>query len=216
MDLLGSIMSTMSAPPAMSDKDKQLRKKHQELIEKQQNEEKEKLRHFRQMIEDRINDYLADPETLRLKLEPMDRIKRKIVHDVVEVAGLTAHSFGEEDVDRHIVVFKQEGVPSEDELECMKRGEIYDPIKAHELAVQREEERRALSLEEDETKRKGRSKKFIPKSGKTYQDKYEHIIGKTAALEAAKVTEAKSQYGFAEKGQRGTQLSSSSHALPSL
>ena len=30
-------------------------------------------------LEERINDYLSNPETLRLKLEPMDRIKRKIV-----------------------------------------------------------------------------------------------------------------------------------------
>ena len=51
----------------------------QELMKAQQDEEKEMLRQFRSDIESRINDYLANPETLRLKLEPMDRIKRKIV-----------------------------------------------------------------------------------------------------------------------------------------
>ena len=49
--------------------------------------------------------------------------------DVVEIAGLTAFSFGVEDVDRHVVVYKKDSVPGEDELSALRNGEIYDPEK---------------------------------------------------------------------------------------
>ena len=51
-------------------------------------------------------------------------------HEIADVAGLTAHSFGIEDVDRHIIIYKKEAVPSEDELAALRRGEEYDPVKA--------------------------------------------------------------------------------------
>ena len=50
-------------------------------------------------------------------------------HDVSEIAGLNAFSFGIEDVDRHTVVYKKEFTPSDDELNALKKGEEYDPKK---------------------------------------------------------------------------------------
>jgi hypothetical protein len=50
-------------------------------------------------------------------------------HDVSEIAGLNAFSFGIEDVDRHTVVYKKEFSPSEDELNALRKGEEYDPQK---------------------------------------------------------------------------------------
>lgn len=44
-----------------------------------------------------------------------------------------------------------------------------------------------------ETGRK-RNKKFIPNSN--YKDKYAHLIGQDAALDAAKKTETNKSYGF--------------------
>lgn len=55
-------------------------------------------------------------------------------HDVAEVAGMTAYSFGEEDVDRHIIVFKREYPPTEDELATLRNGEEWTEEKAKELA----------------------------------------------------------------------------------
>lgn len=47
----------------------------------------------------------------------MDKHFRSIVHDVSEVAGLVAHSFGQDaEEDRHVRVWKKEHQPSDDEL----------------------------------------------------------------------------------------------------
>ena len=40
--------------------------------------------------------------------------------NVLQVAGLVAYSIGEEDVDRHTVVWKKEFQPSEEELNCLR------------------------------------------------------------------------------------------------
>lgn len=50
-------------------------------------------------------------------------------HDVSEIAGLNAFSFGIEDVDRHTIVYKKEFTPNEDELNALRKGEEYDPKK---------------------------------------------------------------------------------------
>ena len=41
-----------------------------------------------------------------------------------EVAGLVAYSFGEEDVDRHTVVWKKEAAPAEEELACLRKDTL--------------------------------------------------------------------------------------------
>lgn len=38
-------------------------------------------------------------------------------------------SYGIEGEDRHVVVYKREHMPSNEEIACLKRGEVYDPIK---------------------------------------------------------------------------------------
>ena len=55
-------------------------------------------------------------------------------HDVAEVAGVPAFSIGEEGVDRHVMIFKRECTPSDDELAALRRGEEWDPEKAKLLA----------------------------------------------------------------------------------
>lgn len=57
-------------------------------------------------------------------------------HDVAEVAGIVCHAFGEEGVDRHIMLFKKEYELSAEELAALRRGEEYDPVKAKEEAFQ--------------------------------------------------------------------------------
>ena len=68
-------------------------------------------------------------------------LQRSIVHDVCEVAGLVAYSFGEEDVNRHTVVWKKESAPGEDELACLRAGRKWDPGE-HARAKAAEEEAR--------------------------------------------------------------------------
>ena len=58
---------------------------------------------------------------------PLNLLSRS--HDVAEIAGLNAYSFGIEDVDRHTVIYKKEFAPNEDELNALRKGEEYDPKK---------------------------------------------------------------------------------------
>ena len=69
-------------------------------------------------------------------------MQRSILHDVCEVAGLAAYSFGEEDVDRHTVVWKKEAAPAEEELACLRAGRKWDPGEHARAKAAEEEERR--------------------------------------------------------------------------
>lgn len=47
---------------------------------------------------------------------------------------MVSYSFGEEGVDRHIVVYKKQFVPCEDELNALRRGEEWNEEKAKIIA----------------------------------------------------------------------------------
>ncbi|XP_012135824.1 sperm-associated antigen 7 homolog [Megachile rotundata] len=190
MDLLGSILNSMDKPPTVSDKQKTLLKKQKEEYQKFQRAEAEKLKVFREKVEEKINKFLRDDNAKEYKFPPMDQIHRSIIHDVAEVANVWAYSFGEEGIDRHIIIFKREYAPSEDQLNVLRRGEEWNEEVAKKLVEERERQARE---EIENTKSKKRKDNFIPNS--YYKDKYEHLIGKEAALEAARKTEANSSYG---------------------
>lgn len=112
---------------------------------------------------------------------------------MAEVANVLAYSFGEEGVDRYIMVFKREHVPSEDQLYILRRGEEWNEEVAKKLKEERE---RKIKEEAEYAKSTKRKENFVPNS--YYKDKYQHLIGKEAALEAARKTEANSSYGYGE------------------
>ncbi|XP_076167928.1 sperm-associated antigen 7 homolog isoform X2 [Ptiloglossa arizonensis] len=165
MDLLGSILNSMDKPPAISDKQKALMKKQKEEYQKHQKAEAEKLKVFREKVEGKINKFLQDDVAKEYKFPPMDQIHRSIIHDVAEVANVWAYSFGEE-------------------------GEEWNEEIGKRLIEERE---RRAKEEIEASKSKKRKDNFVPNS--YYKDKYQHLIGKEAALEAAKKTEANSSYG---------------------
>lgn len=55
-------------------------------------------------------------------------------HDVAAIAGFTAMSFGDEDVDRYIVVYKKDFGPSEDEVFARRNGQQWNDELAKEYA----------------------------------------------------------------------------------
>lgn len=55
-------------------------------------------------------------------------------HDVCAIAGFTAMSFGDEDVDRYIVVYKKDFGPSEDEVFARRNGQQWNAETAKEYA----------------------------------------------------------------------------------
>ncbi|XP_063223916.1 sperm-associated antigen 7 isoform X2 [Bacillus rossius redtenbacheri] len=189
MDILGSILNSMDKPPSVSDKQKSLIKKQREELLKKQKQEKDMLNHFKAKVEESLNKFMRDENRQRYKFEPMEAIHRSIIHEVAEVAGIPAFSLGEEGVDRYVLVCKKQFSPCEDELAALRRGEAWDPEKARQLALQQELERKEL---EDETKKK--PEQFVPASN--YREKYEHLIGREAAKEAARKTHTNKQYGF--------------------
>lgn len=54
---------------------------------------------------------------------------------MTQIAGLTAMSFGAEDIDRYIVVYKKDLGPSEDEIAARRNGEEWN-AKTAEKYVQ--------------------------------------------------------------------------------
>ncbi|KAK0061191.1 sperm-associated antigen 7, partial [Biomphalaria pfeifferi] len=158
------------------------------LQAKQQEAEKKMLDNFKQKIQKRIHEFIKDGTQEKLKLEPMDKVLRAIVHDVAEVAGLASFSFGLEEDDRYVMLWKKEFAPSDEELLAYRKGEEWDPEKNKELQRQREVEEQ---LEKD---RKSNPYKDTPSSN--YRDKYKHLIGDEAAKEAARGLVSNSQYGF--------------------
>lgn len=107
---------------------------------------------------------------------------------MAEVAGLLAISFGQEGVDRYIIVYKKEYTPSEDEIHARRNGEEWNDDKAKEYVHRRAQQK----LLDTENARK--PEVIVPHSN--YKDKYVHLIGQDAALEAAKKTESNKSYGF--------------------
>merc|ERR1712150_347050 len=156
---------------------------------------KQESKDFRLEIDKRIDTFLKLPigdENRKMIFEAMPKVRRAIVHDVSETAGLVVHSFGVEDVDRHVVVWRKEFAPCEDELEAIKQGIEYDPVVS--AREKYEASKRQKQEEEEEKKRAKGEKKFVPRTN--YQAKYEHLIGNESALEAAAVTDTNKSYGM--------------------
>lgn len=102
------------------------------------------------------------------------------------MAGVAVFSVGEEDIDRRVLMYKKEFLPCDEELQAIKRGEEYDPQRSR-----LEKEERARAEEEARTRK---PEKFKPNHN--YKEKYSHLIGTTAAKDAARKTETNKQYGF--------------------
>ncbi|XP_074110522.1 sperm-associated antigen 7 homolog [Cotesia typhae] len=190
MDLLGSILDSMDKPPTISNEKKALIKKQRDEHRKQQKIETERLKSFREKIEHDVNEFLNDENQKEYTFPPMDQVHRSIIYDVAEVASILAHSFGEEGIDRHIRLFKKEYAPSEDQLNVLRRGEEWNDDIAKKL---KEDKEREAKEKQENFHSKKRKIDFIPNTN--YKDKYKHIIGEEAALEAARKTEANSSYG---------------------
>lgn len=198
MDLLNSILNSMEKPPAATEQQKKMIKKQKELAERIKNKQKEELNRFRKYVEDRIGRFAKDDRP-HIEFQPLDKVHRAIIHEVAEFGGFIAMSFGREDIDRHSVVYKKENAPSEDEIAARRNGDGWNEEIAKEYAERRKQQREL----ESEQKRLARASTQLPpttecdiKPTTNYKDKYAHLIGQEAALEAARKTETNLSYGF--------------------
>lgn len=184
---MGSILGSMEKPPTMGESERKKAREQKKQLEKAQQQDKEKLRKFRTQIQRRINDFLKDASLQKYKFEPMDKVFRAIIHEISETAGLTSFSFGQEEEDRYVLLWKKEFAPCDEEVAAYRRGEEWDPEKVKASGRQQEEE---------DTTQSASHKPHQPLPQATYKDKYEHIIGRSAAKDAAQATTANKAYGF--------------------
>lgn len=199
-DLLGSILSSMDKPPSITNQATKQLQNQKKLFEKQQAAQKAKLKIFREKIEKKINEFLQSHEKHKYKFPPMDKVCRTIVHDVADIAGVSAFAFGEEEVDRYVMIFKKEYAPSDGELAAYRIGEEWDPVKAKAIALQKEKDK----LEDAEMGQK-RKREIVPNSN--YAEKYEKLVGRDAGLAAARVATPNKQFGFVPSEQKKDQRS---------
>ncbi|XP_006922308.1 sperm-associated antigen 7 isoform X1 [Pteropus alecto] len=214
-DLLGSILSSMEKPPSLGDQETRRKardRRHTNQLENQwlrwdavmvivlevreqaarlkklQEQEKQQKVEFRKRMEKEVSDFIQDSGQIKKKFQPMNKIERSILHDVVEVAGLTSFSFGEDDECRYVMIFKKEFAPSDEELDSYRRGEEWDPQKA-------EEKRKLKELAQRQEEEAAHQGPVVVSPASDYKDKYSHLIGKGAAKDAAHMLQANKTYG---------------------
>uniref|UniRef100_A0A8C5MI65 Sperm-associated antigen 7 homolog n=1 Tax=Leptobrachium leishanense TaxID=445787 RepID=A0A8C5MI65_9ANUR len=188
-DLLGSILSSMERPPQVGDQESRRKAREQAArLKKLQEHEKRQKVEFRKRMEKVISDFIQDSEQSKRKFNPMSKIERSILHDVVEVAGLTSFSFGDDEESRYVMIFKKEFAPSDEELDAYRKGEEWDPVKAETKRKLKEQQQK--EAEEDAMRRPS-----TINPATDYKDKYSHLIGKVAAKDAAHTLQANKAYG---------------------
>lgn len=195
MDLLDSILNSMQKPPTASEAQKDAMRKQKEAIERKQKEEKNMINKFKKRVEEKISNFIKDSSKPYLQFEPMDQRYRAVIRDVAEAAGVQVFSFGQEGVDRYAVVYTKDKGPTEDELIVRKAGGIWNEEAAVEMARRHVEMQKqaALESEEDKTRKRKRGKEEL--SGTFYKQKYAHLIGQDAAIDAAQKTSVNKSYG---------------------
>ncbi|XP_077117676.1 sperm-associated antigen 7 [Ranitomeya variabilis] len=188
-DLLGSILSSMERPPQVGDQESRRKAREQAArLKKMQEHEKRQKVEFRKKMEMAVSDFIQDSSQTKKKFQPMSKIERSILHDVVEVAGLTSFSFGDDEESRYVMIFKKEFAPCDEELESYRRGEEWDPVKA-------EEKRKMKELAQQEAEKDAMKTPSSVNPNSDYKDKYSHLIGKMAAKDAAHTLQANKAYG---------------------
>jgi R3H domain len=191
-------------------------------MEQQQEHEKKELTRYRRYVEERISRFLKD-ERHCLPFPPTDRMHRSIVHDVITSTGgvLIVMSFGVENVDRYSVVYKKDHMPSEDEILARKDNQEWNEETAARYA---QEVRKNILFEIEashylwipilqrkmrevlEKERLEKPTTVVPTTN--YKDKYKHLVGEDAALEAARNTRDDTrQYGFVPSANKRDQRS---------
>lgn len=195
MDFLDSILNSMQKPPSTSEAQKNAMKKQKEAMERKQNEHKNMLNKFRKRTEEKIAVFIKDGTKPYLQFEPMEQMYRSIIRDVAETAGAQVFSFGQEGVDRYSVVYTKENGPTEDELTVRKAGGVWDDEKAADMKKTREENKKQAVLDSEEDKNRKRKRGIEELSGTHYKQKYAHLIGQEAAIDAAQKTNMNKNYG---------------------
>ncbi|XP_075705203.1 sperm-associated antigen 7 [Rhinoderma darwinii] len=187
-DLLGSILSSMERPPQVGDQESRRKAREQAArLQKMQEHERRQKVEFTKKMEKEVSAFIQGSSPSK-KFSPMNKIQRSILHDVVDVAGLTSFSFGEDEESRYVMIFKKEFAPCDEELEAYRRGEEWDPVKA-------EEKRRLKELAQREAEEDAMKGPSNVNPNTDYRDKYSHLIGKVAAKDAAHTLQANKTYG---------------------
>ncbi|ERE69720.1 sperm-associated antigen 7-like isoform 2 [Cricetulus griseus] len=113
----------------------------------------------------------------------MNKIARSILHDMVEMAGLTSFSFGEDDDCRYVMIFKKEFPSSDEELYSCHHREEWDPQKDEKKQKLKE----LAQKQEEEAAKQG---PVVVSPASNYKDKYSHLFGKGAAKNTAHMLQA--------------------------
>ena len=93
-------------------------------------------------------------------------------------------SFGIEEVDRYITVYKKEFVPSEDEITARKNQEEWNEETAKKYQELKKEADQKLVSESKVS--------IVVKPTSNYQDKYRHLLGEDETVK----TERNKAYGY--------------------
>lgn len=146
-------------------------------FEKEQAVEKKKREDFRKKIIKKIGEFIDGTEK-RQEFPSMDKVSRAIIHEVAETAGLISHAFGtDEEENRHVIIFKKEYPPSEEELQVLRKGESTTTPEA------------TVSVDTKQNP-------LLQAPQYDYRDKYKHLIATEISEPSAIKTEPGKHFGF--------------------
>lgn len=140
MDLLGSILSEMDAPPAANEEQRKNMRRQKEAVERYKRKQKEELIRYRNYVEERLTRFALD-ERPYIEFQPTDKVHRAVVHEVGEYGGFLVMSFPAPNMEKYAVIYKKEHSPCDDEITARRNGEGWSPAIAKEYADRRREER---------------------------------------------------------------------------
>ncbi|GIX79385.1 sperm-associated antigen 7 homolog, partial [Caerostris extrusa] len=150
-------------------------------------------------IEKSVNEFIQDSHKNKFKFEPMDKVYRNIIHDVAEIAGLCAYAFGEDEVDRYVMIFKKNMLLLKMNCRLIEMEKNGIPQKLKKLLCKTKEK-----LQEIEESKK---RKRDVEPTRNYADRYEKFVGRDAGLAAAKIATPNKQFGFVPSEQKKDQRS---------
>ncbi|KAL5254854.1 hypothetical protein ACHWQZ_G014333 [Mnemiopsis leidyi] len=160
-DLLGSILDNMKPPPSTVNKDALKRRK--ELKRKFEEENKKRAERVKE-IEKQVEKFALGTDK-EFNFEPSEKEWRAIQHEIAEIAGVISIScYNGQNKEKHVVLFKKESCPGEEELKKRRLGEKY--IEGFS--------RTRPQTSPSKTRSKNSKTPFIP--SRNYQDKYKKIL----------------------------------------
>ncbi|KAM7348017.1 sperm-associated antigen 7 [Cochliomyia hominivorax] len=226
MDLLGSILDAMDKPPTVNEEQKKLIKRQKEMAERLKNKQKEELSRFRKYVEERIGRFAKDDRhhiefqpldkvhraiihevaeyggfiCMSFGCEDIDRYsvvyKKENAPTEDEIAARRNGDGWNEEIAKEYAERRIKQKELELEQKRLARASSSNTSATTTISGGAQTSNSATAGGNNKNSNNTTQQETEIKPTFNYKDKYAHLIGQEAALEAARKTETNVSYGF--------------------